>query len=303
MSLEVINSPILTLLQDKGRFSYASIGVSPSGVMDEYSYLIANKLLRNKSSVNILEISFSNNVFKVHKNTQIVITGGSCEFYINEKSFNTWQTYNVKIGDIIKVGKITSGSKVYLGVKNGFDIKKEFGSNATTIKESLGGIEGEKLKKGNFLPFTSFTYHFNTRLKKEFIPNYDDTLTLRVVLGYQDDFFKQEEIKKFFSHTYTISNDFNRMGCKLKGEKISCEIDGIISEGISFGAIQIPKDGQPIILLKDRQTIGGYPKIGSVLSIDCFKLSQCKPTMKIKFEQININDAQKKVKEFYATLL
>ena len=303
MSLEIINSPILTLLQDKGRFSYSSIGVSSSGVMDEYAYLVANKLLGNKSCENILEISFSNNSFKVHQNTQIVITGAFCEFYINDIFFNTWQTYNVKVGDIIKIGKITSGSKVYIGVKNGFDVKKEFGSNSTTIKESLGGISGEKLKKGDLLPFTYFSDNFNMRLKKMFIPNYEEPLILRVVLSYQEDFFKQEEIEKFFSSTYTISNDFNRMGCKLKGEKITCNIEGIISEGISFGAIQIPKDGQPIILLKERQTIGGYPKIGSVLNIDCFKLAQCKPSMKIKFEQINISDAQRKVKEFYSTLL
>ncbi len=91
------------------------------------------------------------------------------------------------------------------------------------------------------------------------------------------------------------------MGCKLKGEAISCDINGIISEGISFGAIQIPSDGQPIILLKDRQTIGGYPKIGSVLSIDCFKLAQAKPSCKITFKPIEIKEAQEKVREFYSS--
>tara|TARA_B100001063_G_scaffold34941_1_gene28502 strand:+ start:2215 stop:3126 length:912 start_codon:yes stop_codon:yes gene_type:complete len=303
MSLEVINSPILALIQDKGRFSYSSIGVTSSGVMDEYAYNIANSLLGNELQSNIIEIAFSNIIFKASKDTKIAITGAKCEFFINDISLDTWQTYNIKAGDIIKIGKILSGSRVYLAVFKGFNIKKEFGSNSTTLKEKLGGLNGDKLKKGDILEFKSSNSFFNKRLKKEYIPSYEEVLNLRVVLSYQKDFFKQEEIDKFFSNTYTITNEFNRMGCKLHGEKIACDIEGIISEGISFGAIQIPKDGKPIILLKDRQTIGGYPKIASVLNIDCFKLSQCKPLQKVRFSPISLDEAQEKVKLFYSSFI
>lgn len=303
MSFEIINSPILALIQDKGRFSYTSIGVTNSGVMDEYAYYIANNLLGNEHNANIIEIAFSNFIFKASKNTTITITGAKCEFFINDIALNTWQTHNLKTGDIIKIGKILSGSRVYLGVHGGFIIEKEFGSNSTTLKENLGGLRGDKLKKGDILSFNSFRSFSTLRLKKEYIPNYEKELILRVVLSYQSDSFNQKEIDNFFSNTYTITNEFNRMGCKLDGEKISCDIDGIISEGISFGAIQIPKDGKPIILLKDRQTIGGYPKIGSVLNIDCFKLSQCKPLQKVKFVPISLEEAQKKVKWFYSSLI
>lgn len=302
MSLEIVNSQLLTLLQDKGRFSFTSIGVTNSGVMDEFAYLFANKMLDNPKDTNILEISFSNNIFKAHKNTQIAITGAYCEFFINDKPAKIWQTHNIKVGDILKIGKITNGAKVYLCIKGGFLIKKEFGSNSTTIKENLGGINGDRLKKGDILEYKETTKTYNIRLKDKYLPSYENELNLRVVLSYQDEFFKKEEIEKFFSNTYTITNEFNRMGCKLNGVAISCDIDGIISEGISFGAIQIPKDGQPIILLKDRQTIGGYPKIGSVLSIDCFKLSQAKPNTKINFIPISINQAQDEVKDFYSDL-
>jgi biotin-dependent carboxylase-like uncharacterized protein len=303
MSLEVINSPLLALVQDKGRFSYSSIGVTNSGVMDEYAYFIANSLLGNELNTNIIEIAFSNIIFKATKNTMIVITGAKCEFFINEIALNTWQTYNIKTGDIIKIGKILSGSRVYLGVHRGFIIQEEFGSNSTTLKENLGGLKGDKLQKGDILDFKSFNNSSIVRLKEKYIPNYDEELILRVVLSYQKDFFNQTQIEKFFSSTYTITNEFNRMGCKLDGNVISCEIDGIISEGISFGAIQIPKEGKPIILLKDRQTIGGYPKIGSVLSIDCFKLSQCKPFQKVKFTPISLEEAQSKVKLFYLSCI
>jgi biotin-dependent carboxylase-like uncharacterized protein len=301
MSLEIVNNPIFVTLQDKGRYSYSHIGVTNSGVMDEYAYLCANKMLGNLPDTNILEIAFSNVVLKANANTQIAITGAFCEFFINDIEKKLWQTHNIKAGDIVKIGKILNGNRVYLGVFSGFNIKKEFGSNSTTIKENLGGINGNKLKKGDILPFKNHLTTYNVRLKKEFIPVYEEELILRVVLSYQDENFSKQEKEKFFSNIYTLTNDFNRMGCKLSGEPIVCDVNGIISEGISFGAIQIPSDGQPIVLLKDRQTIGGYPKIGSVLSIDCFKLSQAKANTKIKFVQISILDASKKVREFYTS--
>lgn len=303
MSLEIINSPIFSTIQDRGRFSYTKIGVTNSGVMDEYAYLIAHKILENPLDCNIIEIAFSNIEFKAHKDTSLSITGAKCEFFINGVQKNTWESHKIKTNDIIKVGKISEGTRVYLAVKNGFNIEKDFKSNSTTIKENLGGLNGDKLKKGDILPFREDKSFKKIRLKKLHIPKYLDKLELRVVLSYQDNFFPKEQIDKFFSSIYTISNEFNRMGCKLQGEAIACDIDGIISEGISFGAIQIPSDGQAIILLKDRQTIGGYPKIGSVLPIDCFKLSQMKPKSKIRFKLISLQEAQQIQKEFYTSII
>ncbi|MBS9782875.1 MAG: biotin-dependent carboxyltransferase family protein [Arcobacter sp.] len=303
MSLEILNSPILATIQDRGRFGYTHIGVTNSGVMDEYAYFIAHKILGNKEDENIIEISFSNGEFKVHKNTTIVITGAKCEFFINGIKKDIWTSYNVKEGDILKIGKIQEGLRVYLAVKDGFKIKKEFGSSSTTLKEKIGGLDGDKLKKGHILDFKQYLQSHNTRLKEKYIPKYEDTLTLRVLLSYQEEYFSKKEKEKFFSSTFEVSNEANRMGIKLEGEKISCDIDGIISEGISFGSIQIPKNGQPIILLKDRQTIGGYPKIGTVLSIDCFKLAQAKPKTKIRFFPISLDEAQKEEREFYSLFL
>jgi len=299
MSLEIINNPILATIQDMGRYSYSHIGVTNSGVMDEHAFLYANKMLSNAYTTNTIEISFSNLILKAHANTQIAITGAICEFYINDIPKKCWQTHIIKSGDILKIGKILQGARVYLSVKGGFDIKKEFGSNSTTIKESLGGLEGDRLKKGDILPFKPFSNNYNKRLQEKFIPKYEDELTLRVILSYQEDRFSQTQKDKFFSSTYTITNEFNRMGCKLSGEAIACDVNGIISEGIAFGSIQIPSDGAPIILLKDRQTIGGYPKIGSVFSIDCFSLSQAKPNNKVRFVPISIEEAQEKLRAFY----
>lgn len=301
MSLEVLNPSFFTTIQDSGRFGYSHIGVTNSGVMDEYAYNILNVLLDNDKDSSVLEISFFNFEVMFLRPTKIALTGADAIIKLNNELIKPWRTHSVKSGDILKIGKFFSGSKLYLGVKGGFSIKKEFGSNSTTIKENLGGISGDFLKKGEILNYKSYIAYSDKRLKEKFIPQYPEELELRVVLSYQEDSFSKEEKDKFFSSEYIISNDFNRMACKLKGEKINSSLDGIVSEGIVFGAIQIPKDGQPIILLKDRQTIGGYPKIGVVLDVDCFKLAQAKPNTKIKFKNISFDSAVEKSKEFYTS--
>lgn len=296
----VEKASVFTLIQDLGRTKYTHLGVSNSGALDEYSMLWANKLLGNDNNDSVLEIAFSNVVLKATANTTISLVGAYCEVYINDVLKKTWQSFNIKAGDIIKIGKFHSGSRVYLGVKGGFLLEKELGSCSTSVKEQFGGLDGNKLKNGDFLNFTTFNPLVLKRVKRELQEKYEKELTLRVVLSYQDESFSKVEQAKFFSKSFKVTADFNRMACKLDGEPIKSSLNGIVSEGISFGAIQIPSDGKPIILLKERQTIGGYPKIGSVLGIDCFKLAQSKIGTSIKFEKISIKDAQEKTKEFYS---
>ncbi len=289
--LEVLNTPILATILDKGRFNHTHLGVKVSGAIDEFAYFIANYLLENTNNTNIIEITFPNVSFLAHQDTTMIITGAYCEFFINNIQKNLWQTHHIRQGDTIKIGKITNGLRVYLSVKNGFNIQKE-----------IWGLSGEKLKKGDMLSYNKHISKDTKRLKEKFIPKYEDSLELRVILSYQENHFSQIEKEKFFNSTYTISNEISRMGYKLTGASINCDIDGIISEGIAFGSIQIPANGQPIILLKDRQTIGGYPKIGVVLDVDCFKLSQAKPNTKIKFKQISLNEGVKISKKFYKNI-
>jgi len=291
----VLEAGILSLVEDFGRFGLCDKGITNSGVMDEYAFRALNYILQNENGTNCIEITIGGLKLEAGGECVVGVTGADVDFRINSQNCDIWKTYNIKKGDILEFGFAKSGARAYLGVKGGFEIEKELGSNSVTMKEGLG----ENLKKGDRVPFSkTYTQFHNISLKKEFIPHYENSLTLRVLLGYQDGFFSKEEIEKFFSQTYTISTQNNRMGYKLNAEPIKCQINGIISEGISFGAIQIPKDGQPIILLKDRQTIGGYPKIGSVLPIDCFRLSQMKAGGKINFKPIGIKEAQEKMKLF-----
>jgi biotin-dependent carboxylase-like uncharacterized protein len=298
-NLKVIKNGILTLIQDKGRFGLNHLGVSHSGFLDEYSAMWANKLLDNSPNDSCLEILFGNVEFQTNCETNIAITGADCELSINGIKKQTWQNHFLKAGDTITIGKLFKGNRVYLSIKGGFDIKKEFGSVSTSIKENLGGINGKKILKGTLLPIKTSNKLLSKRVKQNLIPKYENILTLRVILSYQEQYFAKEQKDIFFNSKFKITNDFNSMACKLEGTPIKSDIDGIISEGISFGAIQIPKNSQPIILLKERQTIGGYPKIGSVLSIDCFKLSQAKVGSFIVFKPIDIKIAQEKTKLFY----
>lgn len=296
---KVIKSGFLTLIEDAGRFGFSAIGLTSSGVMDDYAYNCVNKLLENDKNTNVLEITFVGLKLQSTINTVICVCGADMGLKINGRERSLWKTLQIKKDDIIEFSKHISGQRVYLGVKGGFFVNKEFNSNSTTLREKIGGINGGKIVDGLFLPCAPDELELNNKLLKMLIPTYESSLTLRVILGYQEAYFSKEEKDKFFNSTYTITNQFDRMGCKLKGVSITPKFGGIISEAISFGAIQIPNNGQPIILLKERQTIGGYPKIGSVLPIDCFKLAQMRPNMKINFEEISLNKAQDILKKFY----
>ncbi len=299
MGFKVINSAFLTLIQDSGRFSYSHLGVTNSGFMDEYAAFACNKLLDNDIKGNLLEVSFPNLHLEATKDTTLAVTGAYCEFYINNKEKSIWCTHNIKKGDSIRIGRFKSGQRVYLGVKNGFILKKEFGSFSTTLKEGFG----KKLEKNSILDSEEFKEIKTKRWHKNYLPEYGEELTLRVILSYQEDSFSKEAKEVFFNNKYKITSDFNRMACKLDGKKIMSNINGVISEAISYGSIQIPSDGKPIVLLKEAQTIGGYPKIGTVLSIDCFKLAQMKIGGTIKFKEISIDQAQEKLKRFYSIFL
>jgi len=298
MSFKIISSGIFTTLQDQGRYGYNHLGITHSGAMDEYAYLWSQKLLNNKNG-NALEVMVGLKI-EVQKATTIAVCGADLNFTINGMSKKIWQTHRVQIGDILSFPKRVSGQRAYLAVKEGFQAQKHYESYSSTLKENIGS----KVKKRDILETETSVPNnggraFRFRTVQEFIPNYSETLTLRLLPSYQNDYFSKEEQEKFFNNEYEITIESDRMGAKLKGEKITPKQGGIISEGIAFGSVQIPQDGQPILLLKERQTIGGYPKIGTVLAIDCFRFSQLAMGDKIRFEKIDLKSAREKMLKFY----
>jgi len=292
MNFKVLSSGIFTTIQDQGRYGYNHLGVTHSGVMDEYAYLWGQKLLHQKN-INAFEVMVGLKL-EVTSSTIISVTGADLNFKINGISQPIWQTHFIKKGDVLSFDKRISGQRAYLAVKGGFETEKKYGSYATTLKENIGS----KLKRGDVFIFKSHPKIATHRVQKKYIPKYENPLTLRILLSYQKSYFSQEEKANFFNSNYEVTLQSDRMGFKLKGQTIHPQKGGIISEAIAFGSVQIPKDGQPIILLKERQTIGGYPKMGTVLAVDCFKLAQVAMGEKVRFEPINIDKAQNIMKNF-----
>ncbi|CAA6802883.1 MAG: Allophanate hydrolase 2 subunit 2 (EC [uncultured Sulfurovum sp.] len=290
---KVLQSGLFTTLQDQGRYGYNHLGITHSGAMDEYAYLWSQKLLGNKNT-NAIEVMVGLKL-KAEVATTISVCGANLNFKINGTAQPIWQTHFVENRDVISFDKRISGQRAYLSVKDGFMLEKTYESYATTLKENIGA----KLQKEDVLVCNSSRKTHTKRVAKKYIPNYNQPLTLRVLPSYQNDYFSEKEQAKFFNTEYAITLQSDRMGAKLKGESITPNKSGLISEGIAFGAVQIPKDGQPILLLKERQTIGGYPKIGTVLAIDCFRFSQLAVGNKVRFKRISLEEAREKTLEFY----
>lgn len=289
---KTVHGGLFSTIQDQGRFGYTHLSITHSGAMDQYAYRVGQKLLNNHNA-NSIEVMVGLKL-EVQVATTIAITGADLNFKINGILYPIWQTHYVQKGAVLSFDKRIAGQRAYLAVVNGFDVAKPYGSYSTTLKEGFG----KKIQKDDILPYLSSKKTETKRLKKVFIPNYNEPLTLRLLPSYQYHYFSKEEQQKFFSSEYEITLESNRMGAKLKGEPILTEKTDIISEGIALGSVQIPKDGQPILLLNERQTIGGYPKMGTVLAMDCYQFSQCTVGQKVEFKRIDIETAQEKMIQF-----
>ncbi|MBV1787571.1 biotin-dependent carboxyltransferase family protein [Marinobacterium sp. D7] len=282
---------LMTLITDSGRIGHHRIGLTTGGPLDPMAFAWANRLLGNEPNATALEISIGSLVLEAQVDTWLVLTGGELPLKINGKEMERWQAHRVNVGDRIEAGFSQAGARGYLAVSGGFDIPPTFGSTATVQREKLGGLNGQKLQSGDRLPCASAPDAGGFRLPAPYQPNYRNTAPLRVILGYQQDAFSAVQKQLFFTSSYRISDRADRMGYRLEGPAIPPSINGILSEGICLGAIQVPSDGQPIVLLNDRQTIGGYPKIGSLFSQDLARLAQMLPGTEISFTPFTQDEA------------
>lgn len=297
----VIKRPgIMTTVQDYGRIGYLGSGFSPNGVMDRRAYRIANILVENDPHACALEFALAGPTLRFTTNTYIAITGGDFSPTIDGEPVSLYQAHFVKRGSFLQFGAPRTGCYGYLAVAGGsFKVPEVMGSRSTNLKCELGGWHGRPLAMGDYLPFYTKTMDFFANYhshKIEYDHSYEfenEEITLRVVAGPQDNLFTAQGIETFFSEAYEVTAKCDRMGYRLKGSEIETKHGSdIISDGIAFGAIQVPTDGSPIIMLSDRQTTGGYAKIGTVASVDIPKLVQRRPGSKIRFTPISVQDAQ-----------
>ncbi len=295
MSGLLVEKPgILSLIEDAGRIGYGDIGVCQSGTADRYSAVWANRLLFNDPDSAVLEMLIGNVSLISQVDTAIALTGAESTLKINGQERSRWRSHRIKKGDRIDISAAKKGLRSYLSVAGGFGTQEMLGSRSVTPKDKLG----DRIAEGDLLPCSSCTDHIPSAVPQRYIPDFLDVLTLRVAAGYQYDEFSSDAIELFFDSPYEVTTATDRMGCRLQGEAV--RFDGeIISEPISYGAVQIPSDGQPIVLLNERQTIGGYPKIGSVIPMDCYRLAQARPGTTVAFQEIPVVEAAKITKDLY----
>ncbi len=214
----------------------------------------------------------------------------------------------MKQGQTLNLKPARDGMRSYLatavgtgGAGGGFQVPLTHGSVSTVVRNGMGGLgdsNGALLKEGDFLPANSCEVGASRRVPTRYLPTYGGSIELRVIESYQVNQFQADQKEKFYGSEYTLTADCDRMGARLEGESITGPQGDLISEGIALGSIQIPEDGQPIILLNDRQTLGGYPKLGSVAWVDLFQLAQARPGTKIRFVPIKLEEARSAWQEF-----
>lgn len=289
----VVDRPgILALVQDRGRQGVQHAGLSQGGAADLHAYCWANKLLANDLKAACVEVLVGQFAATFREDAVIAVTGADQGFSINGQAAANWSTHKVRAGDQIRFGQATEGLRAYLAVAGGWQTPVCFGSRSVVVREGLGGLDGGPLKAGGQLPFLPPPKWLHRQVRREFIPDYTAPLSLKVIPGYQYQDFDARQRQRLVSEVYQLSHQIDRMGYRLHGPPISPPGQGVISEGIALGAVQVPGDGQPIVLLQDRQTIGGYPKLGCVTGLSCSQLSQRGPGAQVRFEWVDVAQAQ-----------
>jgi len=297
---EVLRPGINTTFQDQGRFGMQHLGVAPSGCMDHKSFLIANALVSNNEKEGVLEFAFQGTLLKLSKGkTKFAITGNVLFQIINLKNETINgecnRSYDLDEGDQIDILATRQSAYGYLSVEGGFDVEPFCNSVSTLVRANIGPNEGKKINIKNKIPLKTNRKEKNNYTAKVSLEKKN---VIRVLKGPQFDYFSESSKKEFFSKEYKITSLTDRMGMRLEGKVLKNIVNtNIRSEGITKGAIQVPADGQPIVLLTDHPTIGGYPKIANVISADYDMLVQKIPGTNISFKCIELQEAERLYKE------
>ncbi|UGB33458.1 biotin-dependent carboxyltransferase family protein [Metabacillus sp. B2-18] len=306
--MTTLRSGLLTTIQDLGRYGYQKYGVIVSGAMDTYSLRIANLLVGNSEGEAALEITLMGPTLLFEKDMLIAITGGDLSPTIEGVSVPLWRPVFVKKGSKLQFGAQKSGCRAYLAVAGGFAVKRMMKSKSTYLRAEIGGYQGRAIQEGDMLETNSIsegvklknmqstssflTANWSVRWN-EFLP-FAKNPNIRVLPGAQFEHFTQQSKQQFFTQSFRVSPQSDRMGYRLSGPAIELEKKmEMLSEAVAHGTIQIPPDGNPIILLADRQTTGGYPKIGQVATVDLPVVAQVMPGQSISFTEITLEEAER----------
>ncbi|MFJ8238211.1 biotin-dependent carboxyltransferase family protein [Bacillus tropicus] len=309
MDVEVLHAGMFTTVQDLGRSHYQQYGVPVGGAMDQSALRMINMLVGNEENEAALEMTIMGPKLLIKKTTLLAIGGADMEPLLNGERIPLWRPILAEEGSMLCFGKVKSGCRAYVTFAGGIHIDRTMGSKSTYIRAAIGGMEGRMLKKGDYFQIGVQPEMANRiiqdlqkdeRIKTKWAisssvrPKYKKHPKLRVIADFEYDQFTEESKKAFFTKEYRVSNYADRMGYRVEGEILNRAVEKeILSSPVTYGTIQIPNGGQPIILMADRQTTGGYPRMGNIISVDLPVLAQLKPGDYVSFENITLEEAER----------
>lgn len=296
--LEVLEAGLQTTVQDLGRRGYQGLGVPVAGAIDAPSLRAANRLVGNPDGAAALECTVTGPKLRVLRPLVLAVAGADLEPFLDRADLGRWKvpawcSFFARPGQVLSFAGRASGARAYLAVSGGLDVPKVLGSCSTFLLSGLGGLGGRALRSGDVLYGKGSERRVAGRFWPEKLrPPMTGEATVRVVLGPQADYFDPEAIATLLSSEYAIAPSSDRMGCRLEGPAIvHKEAKEIVSDGMFTGAVQVPPDGKPIVMLADRATTGGYPKIGGVIAADLPRVGQLVPGDRLRFRRVSVEEA------------
>ncbi len=291
---------LLSTLQDMGRYGYQRFGMPVSGAMDQLSMQLANILVGNHPGAACIEATLTGPSIRFTAAAYIAVCGADMQPQINAKPAGNNRLISVKAGDLLSFGSLRSGCRAYIAFSGGVAVKPVMGSQSTYLAAGIGGHKGRALKQGDELELGEAPKRpVQKKIPKPLLVEYNPDKPIRILPGPEIHRFGFDSIRNLLTNSYMVSTQSNRMGYRLQGEPLitTDEKADIISSGIPMGTLQVPANGQPILLMADRQTTGGYPRIALLASVDLTHAAQLKPGDQLNFSEIKLEKAQLLIRE------
>lgn len=303
--INVLKPGLQTTVQDDGRVGYYETGMPPSGAVDQYSYAVANMLAGNKKGAAVLEITYMGPALEFQEDTVIAVTGGTIPPQINKEAVPMWETLEVKKGDVLTFDFVKQGARAYLAIAGGIEVPVIMNSRSTYTLCGIGGFEGRALQEGDVLSIGNMKdkeVKRGTRVTGEYIPAFSVNHEIRVIIGLCSYRLTEESKQRFLNIEWTITPEANRVGYRLKGERLDfvpreqpfgagSNPSNVVDLGYPIGSIQVPDGIEPIALLNDAVTGGGYAPVATIISTDLNRIGQAKTNEKIKFTAVTLEEA------------
>jgi antagonist of KipI len=290
----VLKPGLLSTLQDLGRHGFQRLGISPGGAMDTFALRLANRLVGNPDDRVSLEITLAGAEFEVLRGCEVALAGADLSAHLDARPLAAWESFFARTGQLLVFSQRRRGARAYLSVAGGFVAQNVLGSGSTDLRNGWGGVQGRRIQRGDELSVQQpqgTNRSSSWAVRPEVLVEYYNPFLLRVLECPQSKLFGIETKQQFLAAEFTISADSNRMGYRLEGPRLVAPGRELISEAIPAGAIQVLPNGEALLLMADRQTVGGYPKIAVLISADLPKAAQLGPGHRVRFQTVSLEEA------------